>query len=247
MTTPLRLPFRLERPTERRIARLKGRIGYYLLTVILLNLTYPLAEGGNTLQAYLYTVVYCIVLGFGVYIVSETLVHVRWAALLAGLTALLSVPWVLFSNAVPLIGTATFLGLFSIHLLVIGVLFRYMLTAPSVTKQTLQAAITIYLLIGDAFIPLYMALELLTRLTTGAPAFMIAATPDVAVGWPQMAYYSFVTLTTTGYGDILPVSTWARSIVVFESVVGTLTIAIVIGRLVGLYSRPTEAADDERS
>ena len=47
-------------------------------------------------------------------------------------------------------------------------------------------------------------------------------------------YYSFVCLTTTGFGDILPVSEGARSLSVMEAVFGQLYMAILIARLVGL-------------
>ena len=47
-------------------------------------------------------------------------------------------------------------------------------------------------------------------------------------------YYSFVCLTTTGFGDIAPVSEGARSLSVMESVFGQLYVAILIARLVSL-------------
>ena len=50
----------------------------------------------------------------------------------------------------------------------------------------------------------------------------------------ELAYFSFVTLTTVGYGDITPVSPVARSLCVAEALVGQLYPAILIGRLVSL-------------
>ena len=49
-------------------------------------------------------------------------------------------------------------------------------------------------------------------------------------------YFSFVTLTTLGYGDISPVSQQARSLALVEAVVGQLYLAVLIGKLVGMYS-----------
>jgi len=56
-------------------------------------------------------------------------------------------------------------------------------------------------------------------------------------------YYSFMTLTTVGYGDITPVSNVARILAVMESTSGTLFIGVLIARLVSLYTaaRPPEA------
>ena len=49
-------------------------------------------------------------------------------------------------------------------------------------------------------------------------------------------YFSFVTLTTTGYGDVLPVSVQARSLAILEMLTGQLFIAMTVARLVSLYS-----------
>ncbi len=48
-------------------------------------------------------------------------------------------------------------------------------------------------------------------------------------------YFSFVTLTTVGYGDILPLSRILRSLAVVEAVIGQLYVAVMIARLVALY------------
>jgi hypothetical protein len=49
-----------------------------------------------------------------------------------------------------------------------------------------------------------------------------------------MFYFSFVTITTLGYGDIAPVSLLARSLTIVQALVGQVYIAIVIARLVSL-------------
>jgi hypothetical protein len=55
-------------------------------------------------------------------------------------------------------------------------------------------------------------------------------------------YFSFSTLTTVGFGDITPMSKIARTLAVMEAVTGTLYLAILISRLVGMYS-PNAGAD----
>jgi hypothetical protein len=50
-----------------------------------------------------------------------------------------------------------------------------------------------------------------------------------------LLYFSLVSLTTVGYGDIVPVSGLARPVVVLEGVFGTLYLAVMIARLVGLH------------
>jgi voltage-gated potassium channel Kch len=54
-------------------------------------------------------------------------------------------------------------------------------------------------------------------------------------------YYSFMTLTTVGYGDITPVSKVARMLAVMEAMSGTLFLGVLIARLVSLYSTPSPA------
>ena len=49
--------------------------------------------------------------------------------------------------------------------------------------------------------------------------------------WPRMVYFSAVTITTLGYGDIVPATTWARNAVALESVLGILTIGLFLNSL----------------
>ena len=55
-------------------------------------------------------------------------------------------------------------------------------------------------------------------------------------------YFSFTTITTLGYGDVLPASHLARVLATGEAVLGQLFIAILIARLVSIYSRPVPGA-----
>ena len=59
----------------------------------------------------------------------------------------------------------------------------------------------------------------------------------VSAGWQQLVYFSFVTLATVGYGDVLAVNAWARSLATFEGMVGVLYVALLMGWLVGVYSQ----------
>ena len=126
---------------------------------------------------------------------------------------------------------------------VIASLFRLVFSRPRVTAEVIYAAVSIYLLLGAFFVPLFGALE------TFAPgSFVDAQRPDAPIVWQQLIYHSYVTLTTLGFGDILPVSSWARSLVSLEAVVGVLYLAILMVRLVGLYGQtwlPERSESDE--
>ena len=63
-----------------------------------------------------------------------------------------------------------------------------------------------------------------------------AMAPDIAdQPWSALLYFSFATLTTLGYGDILPLSPIARGLASVEAVAGTFFTAVLVARLVGAY------------
>jgi hypothetical protein len=93
-----------------------------------------------------------------------------------------------------------------------------------VTSHRLVGAVAAYLLVGVTWAHAYGLIEAVRH-----GSFQAAGGPVGA--YPRFLYYSFVTLTTVGYGDITPVSSAARSLSNLESLVGVLYPAILIGRL----------------
>jgi hypothetical protein len=106
----------------------------------------------------------------------------------------------------------------------------------SVTLDTISAAVCAYLLMGVAFAYAFAAVELLHPGSFSAGLFPgpTAGVAPLLASFHSLLYYSFVCLTTTGFGDIAPVSGGARSLSVMESVFGQLYMAILIARLVSL-------------
>ena len=97
-----------------------------------------------------------------------------------------------------------------------------------ITRPRIQGAITVYLLLGLIWMSAY---KLLLRTNPGAIHFASGEPSGDQLG---LTYYSFVTLTTVGYGDITPVHPIARTLAVGEALVGQLYPAILIGRLVSM-------------
>jgi len=127
-----------------------------------------------------------------------------------------------------------------LFLLLVGVEFlRFILRAPRVTVQVLEAGISTYLVFGLLWALAYMMVD---GLNPKAFAFSVAGDSMAQ----SAIYYSFVTLTTMGYGDIAPVSRVARMLAMLESTTGVLYMSILIARLVGLYSTVTPVEDEER-
>ncbi len=88
-----------------------------------------------------------------------------------------------------------------------------------------------------------MAYWLVDQLTPGgAFSFNTNAGPRSINGFNAF-YFSFITLSTVGYGDITPVSTIARWLAAMEAMTGLLYVAVLIARLVSLYSAPGPTED----
>lgn len=105
------------------------------------------------------------------------------------------------------------------------VILALVLRRGPVTTRRIEGAIAAYLLLGFTWAHAY---ELLVLLDPGAFA---GAVDGGSQAW---TYYSFVTLTTMGYGDIVPVHPLARALAVLEAVAGQLYLAILLARLVSL-------------
>jgi hypothetical protein len=109
---------------------------------------------------------------------------------------------------------------------------QHTIRAQSVTTNTLAGAACAYLLTAIAWANFYEILELLRPGSFEIPAGLLLP-PS---GDPSFAfqYFSFITLTTVGYGDVHPITIRAAGLAVGEAVVGQLYVAIMIARLVGL-------------
>jgi hypothetical protein len=62
-----------------------------------------------------------------------------------------------------------------------------------------------------------------------------ANNPDQIVNWWDLVYFSFTTLTSVGFGEITPVTSQARSLVMLEQVAGVLFLALLVARMTGTY------------
>src|SRR6266704_655458 len=128
-------------------------------------------------------------------------------------------------------------------ILVVAHLLRFVLRAPSVTTEVLCASISAYLMLGLMWTMAYWLVDQLTP--GGAFSFNTNAGTRSINGFNGF-YFSFITLSTVGYGDITPVSKVARMLAAMEAMTGLLYVAILIARLVSLYSAPGPAEHREK-
>ncbi|OOP55794.1 MAG: hypothetical protein AYP45_12655 [Candidatus Brocadia carolinensis] len=117
---------------------------------------------------------------------------------------------------------------------VVARLLSFTVHARQVDANVLCAGVAGFLLLGLAWVPAYLAVA---RATPHAFTLPVAAggVPAVLDG-SSAFYFSFVTLCTVGYGDIAPVSKVARMLAVTEAITGLFYIAVLLSRLVSMYS-----------
>jgi Ion channel len=217
----------------------KGRLDWILsevrfatlwITFILLMVLFPFVHGtaGSVLFSILFSVLLIASITtvskgkgqliIGLFLVSIALVT-RWSFLLLGGTFLDAVSLLFASLTTAFVAFLLFISLFKIK---------------EVTTDTLWEAISIYLLLGLTWAFVFAFVSVVTP-----GSFKDSVFPDEALTFPALVYYSFVTLATLGYGDILPVTQESRGLAILEVLMGVLYMAILISRLVGAW-KPSE-------
>ncbi len=118
---------------------------------------------------------------------------------------------------------------------VVANLLRFVLRAPSVNTEVLCASISAYLMLGLLWTVAYW---LVAQVNPNALAFNTAGGTKQTMAGFDAFYFSFITVSTVGYGDITPVSRIARWLAATEAMTGLLYVTVLIARLVSLYSTP---------
>jgi hypothetical protein len=120
----------------------------------------------------------------------------------------------------------TLLTLLVLTLVVLAQVFR----PGRITSPRIMGAVAVYLLLGIMWASGY---HIVLRMDPGA--FQLSRVAQTAAEWKaSLLYFSFTTLTTVGYGDILPLNPFARALANMEALIGQLYPAILIARLVSL-------------
>ena len=108
-------------------------------------------------------------------------------------------------------------------------MLRYMLTDQEVTRDELFASGATFTLLAWGFAYAYVFLQ-----TLEPGAFVTNASPAELRTWTELLFLSFTTLSSTGLSDIVPVTPYARALVMLEQIAGVGYIAMVVSRLVGM-------------
>ncbi len=121
---------------------------------------------------------------------------------------------------------------------VLGIVVRAVFLAKDITSDILCGAVCVYLLVGVLAGLLFVLIEYFAPGSFRVSNWTTSDTVQQASfirepGW--LIYFSFVTLTTVGYGDVLPASAVARSASVLVAVIGQVLLMVQIARLVGMH------------
>lgn len=142
-----------------------------------------------------------------------------------------AVQWAAYFSESNLVDMADLVTSSAFLLYTIVVILRQVLSASRVTGDTILGGVVVYVLLGVMFLLLFSIAE---QLEPGSFQGGTQRFPDEARGESFLLYFSFVTLTTLGYGDISPVGGLARALAMFEAIVGQLYLTILIAWLVGV-------------
>ena len=215
-----------EIPLDSRWPWIRHRFIFLLVAIFLLLVVTPFLEGFVRLR-FLFNVFLSAVLVSAVYALSQKIRNIVIAALLA-IPMLISI-WTQYfvqSDAIFLVGRIC--GAFFIAFTIFHIL-RHIFQEQDVTKDTIAGAAAVYLLFALMWTFLYSVLELVEP-----GSFEISTAQTLGEG-NIFVYYSFVTITTMGYGDIIPVTYISTSLAVLEAVVGQLYLVVLVAWLVGMY------------
>ena len=195
------------------------------LLLVAVFIVLPLAEQEGMLIA---SVGFSVLLVSGVALVAKNRMTRGLVAGAAGVA--LIIHWT--QHVVPGTGLSMMSAFSSLCFLAIlaGVVFREVLNKGPITLHRVQGAVAVYLLLG-----LIWAFAYDMVLLSAPDAFHSSElTVQHKTVTPPLIYFSVMTLTTVGYGDITPIHPMARALAMLEAVIGQLFPVILIARLVAM-------------
>ena len=204
-----------------------SRFGVLLASLILMMfLPFVLPERLGTL---LTPVLFTVVLLSSLSAVADSRRHFRIGAALAVPTCAL----IIVSAAVETSRLSVAVSVFAIAFLgyVAILILAFVLRAREVDLGIVLGSVCVYLLVAFMWASGYALIEDLHPGSFAIPSVTVEESTRNA-----LQYFSFVTITTLGYGDIQPVTRLARMVSVLEAVIGQLYLVILVARLVGLHT-----------
>ena len=201
------------------------RFLFLLISILILLLLSPILKSFFHLKI-LIDIFFSVIFISGIYAVSQKKQHVYISSFLA--VPMLLTLWVTYFIEVPgLTLSGAFCGIAFFIYMIITILI-YIFNQDRVNREVIYAAVVVYLLMGVLWAFVYGAVEHIQ------PHSFSGITDAIDDKRFVFLYYSFVTLTTLGYGDISPATPMASSLAILEAIIGQLYLVVQIAWLVGL-------------
>jgi hypothetical protein len=196
------------------------------LLLVLIFVLYPMGDRGPLLSVVLQSF-FSLILIAGVALVASNITVLVIASLLAVGTAIIG--WVrIYAPGGWLVVPGISLWVMFFAMLA-GVILMRVFSEGRINLHRIQGAVAAYLLFGVICAGCY---RLVIHLDPGA--FSLPAVADEGTLMSKLVYFSFVTLTTVGYGDMTAVHPAARSLAMLEALTGQLFPAVLLARLVSM-------------
>ena len=208
----------------------KYRFDFLFYSLLLMLATYPYFPDTTT-GAALGGMTALLVLGAGVYALRAQ----TKSRILAGALALVAGGSEIYSLFAHVRGNVWVEAAFTAYyfVLTVAVLVEFF-RLRALNMDAILAAVSVYMLLGIAFGSLY---DLVQTIEPRSFQWNVAVPPelDASLGFRELLFFSFMTLTAVGYGDISPIMMHAQSLAILEGVAGVLYVAVLVGGVVNAY------------
>jgi len=217
------------------VSSFKGKAILLLISLVILFVLHPFVPG-EVIGIKVVDIFFTIILLSGIYAVSDRK-SLLYFALFFAVTAF-GTGILIYLIKTPVILLIRYISYSLFFFIVILAVLSHLLRAEKVTVDIIYGSICVYLLIGVMWAMIFSVIEIiqpgsfyssLEVFGTGGGELLSRSSVKVLI------YYSFTTLTTLGYGDIVPSTPPARMFSTLEAVTGQIYLAVLIARLVGLH------------
>jgi hypothetical protein len=226
---------RAHRPIRRLLTTDAGLTFLLISLFVLLFVLYPFSKP-HTITKYLVDALAVLVMISGAYAVSDRRRVLFWCVVALALVSfsLQLLPYARLDRTALLLNNASTM-LFLIA--VTGAVLYRVLRSGRITVHRIQGAVAVYLMLGLIWAMAY-SLVFICDPSSFDLGRSIEGTPDLEAiqtrGMSRLIYFSFVTMTTLGYGDIAPQSVVADNLAILQALTGQIYLVVIMARLVSL-------------